>query len=295
MFEQTGEIIYVSRKLKGWTQEQLAEHVGVSSAAVSKWERSITIPEIEVLCRLAELFDLSVDELLGRTKGKAAEEENCSAEQMENFELGKRLLEYCKMKKRYGWSAVEATAKKEDGDEFLLLALNLLAIYSSKGVTVQDFKALLNNYIEKETKKERCQLICDALLAIEAGAKEEILCELIASHLGKSFRSKLVKVPTEQERREALLARYRDKEIQVPFLEELAECDDRTIQLILRQLDNETLIAALSGASGKVCKKFLRNVSERMVFFIIVDMEEYGGSIEEVEAAQKQVLESRRK
>ena len=45
------------------TQEQLAESVGVSAQAVSKWENSIAMPDITLLPKLAELFGVTIDEL----------------------------------------------------------------------------------------------------------------------------------------------------------------------------------------------------------------------------------------
>ena len=56
------------RKEKGMTQEELAEKVNVSAQAVSKWENDISMPDISVLPVLAEIFDISIDELLGREK-----------------------------------------------------------------------------------------------------------------------------------------------------------------------------------------------------------------------------------
>ena len=56
------------RKEKGMTQEELAEKVNVSAQAVSKWENDISMPDISVLPVLAEIFDVTIDELLGREK-----------------------------------------------------------------------------------------------------------------------------------------------------------------------------------------------------------------------------------
>ena len=53
------------RRQEGLTQEQLAEAMGVSVAAVSKWEQGQSLPEIPMLMELADFFDLSVDALLG--------------------------------------------------------------------------------------------------------------------------------------------------------------------------------------------------------------------------------------
>lgn len=52
------------RIAKGMTQEELAEYTGVSSRAVSRWENSITFPDITLLPILANIFEVTVDELL---------------------------------------------------------------------------------------------------------------------------------------------------------------------------------------------------------------------------------------
>ena len=53
------------RKEKDMTQEQLAEYMGVSPQAVSRWETGATCPDIFALPALAELFNTTVDGLLG--------------------------------------------------------------------------------------------------------------------------------------------------------------------------------------------------------------------------------------
>lgn len=53
------------RKLNGLTQEELAEKVGVSTQAVSKWEQQLSCPDIMLLPDLAKIFGISIDELFG--------------------------------------------------------------------------------------------------------------------------------------------------------------------------------------------------------------------------------------
>ena len=62
---QIGLKIAYFRKLRGLTQEQLAESCSVTAQAVSKWENGLTAPDISLLPRLAELFSVTTDELLG--------------------------------------------------------------------------------------------------------------------------------------------------------------------------------------------------------------------------------------
>ena len=56
------------RKQKGLTQEQLAEKLNVTNQSVSKWEKDINAPDILLLVALADLFETSVDYLLGRNE-----------------------------------------------------------------------------------------------------------------------------------------------------------------------------------------------------------------------------------
>lgn len=68
-----GEKLAKLRREQGYTQEQLAELLGVSRQAVSKWESNAAYPETEKLVRLAQMYDCSLDYLLlDRPMEKAA-------------------------------------------------------------------------------------------------------------------------------------------------------------------------------------------------------------------------------
>ena len=58
-----GENIARLRKEKGWTQVELGEKLGVSNQAVSKWESEMTFPDVMLLPHIAELFEVSIDDL----------------------------------------------------------------------------------------------------------------------------------------------------------------------------------------------------------------------------------------
>ena len=64
-----GATIAELRKQKGLTQLELADMMGVTDKAVSKWERDISCPDISALPRLAEIFGVTVDELLRAKTG----------------------------------------------------------------------------------------------------------------------------------------------------------------------------------------------------------------------------------
>lgn len=61
-----GKNILELRKQGNITQEELAAELGVTAAAVSKWENNYTLPDIMMLCALADYFGVTTDELLGR-------------------------------------------------------------------------------------------------------------------------------------------------------------------------------------------------------------------------------------
>lgn len=62
------ERIYELRREREWTQEQLAQKLGVSYQAVSKWENAQACPDISLLPAIADLFEVSIDSLFGREK-----------------------------------------------------------------------------------------------------------------------------------------------------------------------------------------------------------------------------------
>ena len=63
------------RKQKGYSQEELADKVGVSRQAVTKWETGAGIPDIENMISISNLFNISIDELIcnERTSLKTSE------------------------------------------------------------------------------------------------------------------------------------------------------------------------------------------------------------------------------
>ena len=180
MLEFMSKSIIVQRKKMGLTQEELAEKLDVSSAAVSKWERGISTPELSMVCRMADCFEISVDELLGRTNCLLPEEEMYSEKSMKQFDL-----------------------------------------------------ALRKNIIVK----------------------------------------------------------YENIAGRVNLLDELVDVNDRVIQLILRKLNSTTLVYALSGTSGVVIKKFMDNMSGRMICFLDRCLERDKFAAEKVERAQRAVLQ----
>ena len=62
-----GEKIRAKRRERDLTQEELANILGVSKAAVSKWENEESCPDVTMLPQIARLFHITIDELFGYT------------------------------------------------------------------------------------------------------------------------------------------------------------------------------------------------------------------------------------
>ena len=78
------------RKKNGWSQEELAEQMNVSRQSVSKWESAQSIPDIEKIIRLSEIFGVSIDYLL---KDEMEDVEYTGCESDEGRELRRVTME----------------------------------------------------------------------------------------------------------------------------------------------------------------------------------------------------------
>ena len=94
-----GEKIAKQRKDLNYTQEQLADILGVSRQSISKWESDIAYPETEKLIELGKIFDCSMDYLLkedivekGETQTSIFSEISKKAITPENKEKSKKIL-----------------------------------------------------------------------------------------------------------------------------------------------------------------------------------------------------------
>lgn len=95
--EKTGRFIAACRKEQGLTQAQLAEKLGVTDRAVSKWENAKSMPDSSIMLPLCEILGINVNELLTGEKIVMKDydrhaEENLLRLKKENEEQAKRLL-----------------------------------------------------------------------------------------------------------------------------------------------------------------------------------------------------------
>ena len=66
MKETFGQRFYKLRKARGLTQDDVAKKLNISSQAISKWENDISLPDISLLTEIADIFNITTDELLGK-------------------------------------------------------------------------------------------------------------------------------------------------------------------------------------------------------------------------------------
>ena len=100
-----GNIISAQRKKLGLTQEQLAQKLDVTNQAVSKWETDQSCPDVAMLPRLADLFEISMDELFGEEPTVRETVQDLPWEDDDAFRIvlyqGRKLLRKSKNAKQY--------------------------------------------------------------------------------------------------------------------------------------------------------------------------------------------------
>lgn len=170
------------RQAKGLTQEQLAEHLGVSYQSVSRWEGGASYPDIELIPEIAAFFEVTTDVLMGVEK--ATMEKNLAADHKRlrngDFETREERLAFIEeMHRRYPHDA-----------ETMISLIYALSSYSERA---DDMKRLIGEYMHHPAAEKVYIDQCIRLLI--AAEKEENLPELLEKYAAEEDMS-----------REALLA-----------------------------------------------------------------------------------------
>lgn len=179
------------RKQKDMTQEQLAEYMCVSPQAISRWETGTTCPDISALPQLAELFCVSVDELLGiDEKGKRREINSIVAEAEEQInknitaepiiKLREALNKYpnnerllcCLMYALYAASEDEDLCKEYDA-EIVSIAYRIREHSQDTDLMNEANRILFRHYCDTNRKAEALQ-IADKMANIETCLERNI-------------------------------------------------------------------------------------------------------------------------
>lgn len=115
-----GNKIKELRKQRGVTQEQLANSIGVSFQAVSKWENNIALPDITLTPILASYFDVSMDELF---------DYNSEEIKKDALEIAKQSAKYRENSQEEGIRIIQEGLKKYPDNDILLNNLLYLINY----------------------------------------------------------------------------------------------------------------------------------------------------------------------
>jgi transcriptional regulator with XRE-family HTH domain len=67
LYMTLGEHIMLIRKQKGFSQSQLGKQIGTSGDIIGRYERNLITPSIEVIIKMADVFEVSIDFLVGKT------------------------------------------------------------------------------------------------------------------------------------------------------------------------------------------------------------------------------------
>lgn len=93
--ERIGKFIAEQRKDKNLTQEQLAEKLGITKNAVSKWERGLGLMDMSLLKPLSDILDVNINEILA---GEKIKKEDIPSKSEENIINLTELIELRTMK-----------------------------------------------------------------------------------------------------------------------------------------------------------------------------------------------------
>ena len=128
MKKQTlGMMISSLRKEKGMTQLELAEKMGVTDKAVSKWERDLSFPDINSIPKLAEVFEISVDELM---QVKTETKENMSKNKID--EIVDTVLKGVGVAMGIAVTVLSVLGELEANTAFVMLGIGLASISISQ-------------------------------------------------------------------------------------------------------------------------------------------------------------------
>lgn len=297
-----GGKIYSLRVAKRMTQEQLAEELCISPAAVSKWERNQAIPSIEMLWALADFFDCTIDELVGRKEALLQRVGVYDSEKLKLVDTAEELLRCSEISRQYGLIAMEEAMSThyQGSSRFLPFAVGFMCRANYKQMEPQMSGQLLENYatVLPEDEQAEGRMIAAVLPKIIMGQNPKLIWELAASYVGMDYRERVKPLDGErrewEKTREEILEKLKSKEpysAATVLLEPLVEMDDFSIQVILRNIDNRTFAAAMYGASGRVVKRFFENVADTVLYYVNEDLEIWQGTEEDILAAQRIVLE----
>lgn len=89
--ESLGQRLARLRKEKAYTQNDIADKLGVTAQAVSKWENDQASPDVDLLIKLSDMYEISLDELLGKEKKTVTMNEKPTKKDLDDMFLRVRI------------------------------------------------------------------------------------------------------------------------------------------------------------------------------------------------------------
>lgn len=145
-----GKSIAKYRKERSMTQEELAAVIGVSPQSVSKWENSITVPDIMLLPVIAGVFDITIDELFYEKRGSKVK--TCTTTELPGLAYA-AVLEAMQKSWNYGSESVDGSVIHEGAERIKeslvnnpqnntgIVSLQNGAVYANKDIALSYLKS----------------------------------------------------------------------------------------------------------------------------------------------------------
>lgn len=177
------------RKQKGWSQEELAQQLGVTRQSISKWETGLATPDLDKIIQLSELYEVSLDTLVKKQVQTSSQREVSSRKvSLDDVKI------YLNLQRRLSfWQAVSVALwilspvclfmMSDLDSKLVLFGIVILLILVGLGSSL----AIYIDYQQKPWKflvKEAFQLSQDGILFVEQKQKEFVLKHLVLTTLG---------------------------------------------------------------------------------------------------------------
>lgn len=327
---EIGSKLKEARIKRELTQEQVAETIGVSRQTMSNWENNKSYPDIISVIKLSDIYEISLDYLL-KGKGQTPmtgylnylDESTNMIKSKQKFSKLIQIGIYLVL-----WTACLIwfwLEKGEDGG--FAMAYSLATFYLILPVTTFVLSVQIGKDVSWGKLRWIMSIFFGVMFSLEGFCTFKMANTLafgnqhvpsiadgipgfVISVLGlfigwqvKLFKERKymldenAKFTDEQmkvfdsENKDEVAKKYISKECTIGIMEVLSELDDRSIQLILKEINNTTLLYALAGASGKVCIRFMQNLSGRMLRFIDEKLQTEEFEEEMIKEAQISILQ----
>ena len=313
------------------TQEQVAETLGVSRQTISNWETGKSYPDIVSVIKMSDLYEVSLDYLLKGKEAETMTKYITYLEESTNTVKSKqRFLKFMQigiyMLLWIGCLIWFWLGKDHDPALFapafsimtfyliLPIATFVISIFIGRDESWGRYRWLMAFFFGAMRSLEGFGTFKMAntlatgnqhIPSIE-DTIPGIVVSLFGMGIGFLLRRRNLKksMILEQENYndkamksfdmkdvDEVLVKYKAKPCTIDFIEPLADLEDKKVQLILKEINNTTLLIALSGASGKVCIKFMRNLSGRMMRFMDEQLQTETFKEEDMKEAQICILQ----